>query len=87
MQLPVKISVIGYTDPSGHHAFNLQLSQRRAQFVRSYLISNGADPVLFDAIGAGPKPAPKTAGSAQNRNAQRHVTFRTFIIPEQVTYE
>ena len=82
MQLPVKISVIGHTDPSGHHERNLQLSQQRAQFVLSYLIRNGADPVLFDAVGAGSMPAPKTAGSAQSRNIQRHVTFRTFIIPE-----
>lgn len=82
MQLLVKISVIGHTDPSGHHASNLQLSQQRAQFVLSYLIKNGADPVLFDAIGAGPKPAPKTAGSTQSRDVQRYVTFRTFIIPE-----
>jgi outer membrane protein OmpA-like peptidoglycan-associated protein len=82
MQLPIKISVIGHTDPSGQHALNLQLSQQRAQFVLSYLIRNGADPVLLDAIGAGPTPAPKTAGSAQGRNVQRHVTFRTFIMPE-----
>lgn len=82
MQSPVKICLIGHTDPSGHPERNLQLSQQRAQFVLSYLISNGADPVLFDAIGAGPKPAPKTAGSARSRDVQRHVTFRTFIIPE-----
>jgi outer membrane protein OmpA-like peptidoglycan-associated protein len=82
MQLPVKIIVIGHTDPSGHYALNLQLSQQRAQFVLSYLIRNGADPVLFDAIGAGPKPAPKTAGSTQSRDVQRHVTFRTFITTE-----
>jgi OOP family OmpA-OmpF porin len=82
MQVPVKISVIGHTDTSGRRALNLQLSQQRAQFVLSYLIRNGADPVLFDAIGAGPKPAPKTAGSAQSRNVQRHVTFRILTIPE-----
>lgn len=82
MQLPVKIIVIGHTDPSGHHELNLQLSQQRAHFVLSYLIRNGADPVLFDAIGAGSETAPKTAGSAQSRDVQRHVTFRTFIIPE-----
>jgi OOP family OmpA-OmpF porin len=87
MQLPVKIIVIGHTDPSGHHAFNLQLSQQRAQFVLGYLIRNGADLVLFDAIGAGSKPAPKTAGSTQSRDVQRHVTFRTFITPEQVTFK
>lgn len=81
MQVPVKISVIGHTDPSGRHGFNLQLSLQRAQFVLSYLIKNGADPVLFDAIGAGPEPAPETAGSTHSRNALRHVTFRTFIIP------
>jgi outer membrane protein OmpA-like peptidoglycan-associated protein len=87
MQLPVQINIIGYTDASGRRELNLQLSQQRAQFVLSYLISNGADPVLFDAIGAGSKHTPKTAGSPRSRNIQRHVTFRIDIIPEWVTYE
>lgn len=80
MQLSVKISVIGHTDLSGQNALNLQLSLQRAQFVLGYLIRNGADPVLLDAIGAGPKHAPETAGLAQSRDLLRHVTFRTFII-------
>lgn len=37
-----KIELKGYTDRLGDHAYNKALSQRRADTVRAYLISNGA---------------------------------------------
>jgi OOP family OmpA-OmpF porin len=82
MQISVKIAVIGHTDHSGRLEFNMQLSRQRAQVVLGYLIRNGADPNLLDAIGAGPKPALDTASSARNHGALRHVSFKTLIIPE-----
>ena len=82
MRTPIKITVIGHTDPSGHHDYNLQLSQQRAQYVLSYLMRNGVDPVMFDAIGAGPKTDQQTVGANQNSDVLRHVTFKTFILSE-----
>jgi peptidoglycan-associated lipoprotein len=35
------ITVEGFTDPAGSRAYNLQLGQKRAEEVRSYLISSG----------------------------------------------
>ena len=35
------IDVVGHTDPIGSDAFNMQLSERRAQSVARYLVSQG----------------------------------------------
>jgi peptidoglycan-associated lipoprotein len=35
------VTVEGFTDPAGSRAYNLQLGQKRAEEVRSYLISSG----------------------------------------------
>jgi len=36
-----KISVVGYTDDTGPEAYNLKLSQKRAEAVRKYLVDSG----------------------------------------------
>lgn len=45
--------VEGHTDSQGSTAYNLDLSQRRADEVRGYLIRRGYDPVLIQAHGIG----------------------------------
>ncbi|WP_296403136.1 OmpA family protein [Psychrobacter sp.] len=43
-QIPdMKLMILGHTDSDGDDAYNLQLSQRRAQAVKDYLVSKGAD--------------------------------------------
>lgn len=68
------LSIEGYTDSQGKDAYNLDLSQRRADAVRTYLISQGYPPDLISAHGAG-KAAPiadnaTAEGRANNRRVE-----------------
>jgi outer membrane protein OmpA-like peptidoglycan-associated protein len=65
------LDVEGYTDSQGKHAYNLDLSQRRADAVRLYLISNGYPPDLITAHGAG-----KTMPIADNSTAEGRANNR-----------
>jgi len=69
-----KLTVDGYTDSQGSSSFNLELSQRRADAVRNYLVSRGYPAELIVAVGVG-KDSPiadnKTAeGRANNRRVE-----------------
>lgn len=65
------ITVIGHTDNLGDDSYNQSLSQRRAESVKSYLISQGISSDLIKTMGMGEsKPVANNAtasGRAQNR--------------------
>jgi len=64
----------GHTDNVGSNAYNLKLSQRRADAVKAYIVSKGGDGSRVDTKGYGesqPIADNKTAeGRAQNRRVQ-----------------
>ncbi len=68
------ITVFGYTDNVGTRDNNMELSQRRAESVRTYIISKGIPQDLVTATGAGPDSpvADNTSleGRAQNRRVE-----------------
>jgi OOP family OmpA-OmpF porin len=74
------IQVDGYTDSTGPKAYNLKLSQRRADAVKSYLTKHGVDASRIHTKGHGmedPVASNKTAaGRAQNRHVEVHYTVR-----------
>jgi outer membrane protein OmpA-like peptidoglycan-associated protein len=76
-----KILVQGYTDSQGGQAFNQDLSQRRADSVRSYLVSHGlaADRVTAQGFGMGSPIADNSSaeGRANNRRVEIVVTPAT----------
>ena len=49
----VSVEVIGYTDNLGTASYNREISQRRANRVRDYLVSHGIDPNRIIARGVG----------------------------------
>ena len=64
-----KVRVEGHADASGDPAVNLDLSQRRADAAKQYLVGKGVNPALVNAVGMGAK-APKDARNptaAENR--------------------
>jgi outer membrane protein OmpA-like peptidoglycan-associated protein len=68
------ITVYGYTDNVGTHDNNMDLSQRRAESVRTYLVNKGIPQDLIKAEGKGPD-APvadneSIEGRAQNRRVE-----------------
>lgn len=72
------VNVIGHTDNTGTAAYNLDLSQRRAQAVSSVLLSAGVSPTRVVSIGRGEdQPIASNldaAGRAQNRRVEIIIT-------------
>jgi len=48
-----EITVAGFADPSGSARYNKQLSERRAESVRDYLVAKGMDGSLIRTVGYG----------------------------------
>lgn len=48
-----KISIVGYTDRIGSEQYNLDLSRRRAETVRDYLIDRGVEPGVVEVAARG----------------------------------
>ena len=73
----VDIDVIGHTDSDGTEEYNQALSERRAQSVKDYLVSEGVDASIIDVSGQGElNPIASNAtkeGRAQNRRVDIHV--------------
>ena len=67
------VDVIGHTDNVGGAAFNLDLSQRRAQSVSSILINAGVSPNRIRSIGRGEDQPVATNLNPQGRQANRRV--------------
>jgi outer membrane protein OmpA-like peptidoglycan-associated protein len=68
-----KIVIQGYTDSRGSDARNLELSRRRAEAVRNYIISAGYDPDLIVAEGMGEANPIANNASAEGRANNRRV--------------
>jgi len=70
----VKLSVEGYADSQGPAAYNMKLSEKRADFVIKYLTKNGiaADRIIKSFYGeAQPAATNKTlVGRAKNRRVE-----------------
>lgn len=66
------VRIEGHADASGIAANNLVLSQRRAESVREFLVTKGADPAMLQPVGLGAN-VPKNASdplSAENRRVE-----------------
>ncbi len=68
-----KLTVEGHTDSQGSSSFNQELSQRRADVVRSYIISRGYPGDLIEARGIGEDRPVAANTSAEGRANNRRV--------------
>jgi OmpA-OmpF porin, OOP family len=77
----IDINVVGYTDSIGTEEYNQELSVRRANAVKDYMVSEGIDPGIIDVKGMGeadPVASNATAeGRAQNRRVEISVAVET----------
>jgi len=75
----VKVEVAGHTDSTNSDAYNLRLSQRRAEAVRAYLIKQGVAADRLTAKGYG-----ESRPVADNKTAAgRYKNRRVELIPQQ----
>lgn len=77
-----QIEIVGYTDSTGSRQHNMDLSQRRAQSVATYLTSQGVSGANLSARGAGPiTRSPTTVTStAVHRTVVSRSTSRRFRV-------
>jgi outer membrane protein OmpA-like peptidoglycan-associated protein len=68
------IQIAGHTDSTGTHAYNMKLSEQRANSVKSYLVGRGVPAQRMQTIGAGPDHPiadnSTEAGRAENRRVE-----------------
>lgn len=71
-------AIEGYTDSQGDEEYNLRLSERRAESVRSYLAAHGVDAGRLATAGRGESDPvadnSSSAGRQQNRRVQVHIS-------------
>lgn len=72
----LRIEIAGHTDNVGAAAYNLQLSQKRAQSVSSYLVAHGIDPARLTQKGYGAQKPLVPNDSEANRQINRRIEFR-----------
>jgi len=80
-----RLTVEGYTDSQGSAEFNKELSQRRADAVRSYLISRGYPGELIIANGIGEDSPVATNKTAEGRANNRRVQIVVDHAPKNLT--
>ncbi|MFO7305498.1 MAG: OmpA family protein [Gammaproteobacteria bacterium] len=73
------VEVAGHTDSTGSDAYNLQLSQRRAEAVASYLVSQGIKRERLITVGAGEAYPIASNDTEEGRAANRRVELT--IVP------
>lgn len=69
----LRLQVEGYTDSIGSEEYNQQLSEKRADTVRAYLVSNGVKPDSISAEGFGKSNPVADNSTASGRKLNRRV--------------
>jgi outer membrane protein OmpA-like peptidoglycan-associated protein len=78
------IEIQGHTDNVGNYQYNIDLSEKRAQAVRDYLIQHGVPAERMTAHGYGPDRPLTTNDTKEGRAVNRRVEFN--ITFEETTY-
>lgn len=81
-QWTLKLS--GHTDNTGSAAFNLNLSKKRAEAVKNYLVAQGIDPKRITTEGLGSTKPIASNDTPQGREANRRVEFLVIKDASQV---
>ncbi len=76
LRSPRRVEVAGHTSNTGSPEFNMQLSQRRAEAVRDYLVSKGVNRDLITARGYGMSEPIASNSTEDGRTANKRVELR-----------
>lgn len=72
------LKLAGHTDNTGSMALNLRLSKERAEAIKAYLVSQGANASRIEATGYGPNQPIASNKTAEGRQKNRRVEFSLF---------
>jgi outer membrane protein OmpA-like peptidoglycan-associated protein len=72
----LKVMVVGHTDNVGSHEINVELSRKRAESVKAYLIEQGVEANRIETRGEGPDSPLATNGTRAGRQANRRIEFQ-----------
>lgn len=74
----ISLKLGGHTDNVGSDAANMKLSKDRAESVKSYLVSQGANPSRIEAVGYGESQPIASNKTADGRQKNRRVEFTIY---------
>ncbi|HFE45565.1 MAG TPA: OmpA family protein [Nannocystis exedens] len=72
----VRIEISGHTDPDGGRDHNLDLSRRRAESVKKYLVDHGIDASRIETRGAGPDEPIADNKTRRGKAKNRRIEFK-----------
>jgi len=72
----LKVMVVGHTDSSGGHEANVELSRRRAEAVKTYLLDRGVDAERILTRGEGPDSPIADNKTRAGRQTNRRIEFQ-----------
>ncbi|MNF64187.1 putative lipoprotein YiaD precursor [compost metagenome] len=75
------IEVVGHTDSTGSHPYNVNLSQQRAQSVANYLMAQGVNGARVTSRGMGPDQPVASNANEAGRSQNRRVEIKLTPIP------
>jgi OOP family OmpA-OmpF porin len=74
----ISLKLAGHTDNIGSESANMKLSKDRAESVKNYLVSQGANPSRIEAVGYGETQPIATNKTAAGRQKNRRVEFTIY---------
>jgi OOP family OmpA-OmpF porin len=83
----VQVELQGHTDNRGGDAYNMDLSQRRAESVRDYLVSQGVNAARLTAKGYGETQPVADNNTAQGRAQNRRVVMKVIANPNNAVIQ
>jgi OOP family OmpA-OmpF porin len=83
-QPDMQVEIQGYTDSIGTDAYNLHLSQKRAEAVKAYLVSKGLSEASLAAKGNGKADPIASNATKEGRAQNRRVAFAVAHAPAHV---
>ncbi|MNI12116.1 putative lipoprotein YiaD precursor [compost metagenome] len=72
------LKLAGHTDNTGSRELNMRLSKERAESVKAYLVSQGANASRIEATGYGPDQPIASNKTADGRQQNRRVEFTLY---------
>ncbi|WP_345972989.1 OmpA family protein [Sulfurimonas diazotrophicus] len=78
-----RLVVVGHTDSVGTEVYNMKLSQRRANAVRSRLITLGISPRMIETRAMGESQPVATNATDEGRTANRRVEIEVYAAPKK----